>query len=301
MANITLAFSENAVKEMFKSVRDSVNVSKSDGCTGAFSATYNAGFHLEGGEIDLKDSPEEVKISELDVVYDPLSVNLSVDIPEITIGGFCIFWLPIAGCIVRAPVITLFSANPDISIPINLSGLIESEISGGFDLKIKYFDDPANAGMNVYQAHENNVADKWRFHLDPRWIDLDIIDISDTIGNILDSFINTFVNGVLGGLPDWAKDVLSWLLGGLVDIIREILDIGDDIDEWISDLLGVSFGLFDFIVAAVGDYFANKIPLYELENPYPILPKDTNPPVLLPISGFDVDIDDDEIILNANV
>lgn len=299
MANITLALSENAVKELFENVRDNFHISKSGGSTGAFSATYNVGVRLEGGTIDLKDSPDEVKINELDVVYDPLSVNLSVDIPEITIGGFCILWIPIKGCILHAPEISLFSANPDINIPLNLSGLIESEISGGFDIKVKYFDDPANAAMNVYQAHQNNVADKWRFHLDPRWIDLDIIDISDTVGNILDSIVNTFINGVFGGLPDWAKDILSWLLGGIVDIVRGILDIGDDIDEWLSDLLGVSFGLFDFIETAIADYFANKYPLYELENPYPILQGD--PAVLLPISNFSIDIADEEIVLSADV
>lgn len=299
MSNITLAFSENAVKELFKTVRDSIHIVKSGGSTGTFSATYNAGIRLTGGIIDLKGSPDEIKINELDVVYDPLSVNLAVNIPEIKIGGFCIIPNPFGGCILRAPEIKLFSANPDINIPINLSGLIESEISGGFGLKVKYFDNPANASMNVYQAHQTNLADKWRFHLDPRWIDLDIIDISDTVGNILDSIVNTFINGVFGGLPGWAKDILNYLLGGLVDIVRGILDIGDDIDEWLSDLLGTSFGLFDFITNTVSDYFANKYPLYELENPYPILPG--NPAVLAAITNFAVDINDTEIILTADV
>ena len=299
MSNITVALSEKAVKELFEKVRDTIHISKSGSSSGTFSASYNAGIRLEGGTIDFKNSPDEIKINELDVVYDPLSVNLSVDIPEIKIGGFCIFWLPIKGCVLRAPEISLFSANPDINIPINLSGLIESEISGGFNIKIKYFDNPANAALNVYQAHAADLADKWRFHLDPRWLDLDIIDISDTVGNILDSIVNTFINGVFGGLPGWAKDILEYLLGGLVDIVRGILDIGDDIDEWISDLLGTGFGLFDFILTQVGDYLANKYPLYELENPYPILPGD--PPVLLPIANFATDITDDEIILMADV
>jgi hypothetical protein len=299
MSNITVALSEKAVKELFEKVRDTIHISKSGSSSGTFSASYNAGIRVEGGTIDFKNSPDEIRISELDVVYDPLSVNLCVDIPEKKIGGFCILWIPIKGCIVHAPEISLFSASPDINIPINLSGLIESEISGGFGINIKYFDNPANAALNVYQAHKADLADKWRFHLDPRWLDLDIIDISDTVGNILDSIVNTFINGVFGGLPGWAKDILSYLLGGMVDIVRGILDIGDDIDEWISDLLGTGFGLFDFILTEVGNYFANKYPLYELENPYPILPGD--PPVLLQISNFTTDITDDEIILMADV
>jgi hypothetical protein len=42
--------------------------------------------------------------------------------------------------------------------------------------------------------------------------------------------------------------------------------------------------------------------LFELENPYPILPaEDANPPVLLNISNFAVNIDDEEIILTADI
>lgn len=298
MANIDLAFSENAVKELFSTLRDSVHITKSGSSSGTFRASYNVGVRLEGGRIDLKDSPDEVKLNELDVVYDPLNVTLEVDIPEVCVGGFCLIPTPF-GCLVRAPRICLFSANPDISIPLNLDGLIESEISGGFNVDTKFFDNPDGSGMNPYEAYDDDVLDKWRFHLEARWLDLDVIDVSDTVGNILDAIIDRFINGIFGGLPGWAKDILSWILGGISDIIRGILDIGDDLSEWISDLLGESFGLFDFILNKVADYFLNKYHLYEIDTPYPILPG--TPPVLLPIGSVSTDITDDEIVLSLNI
>lgn len=300
MPNIDLAFSESAVKELFNTVRDSIHITKSGSSSGSFRASYNAGVRLEGGKVDLKNSPDEIKINELDVVYDPLNVTLEVDIPEVCVGGFCLVWIPIKGCIVRAPRICLFSANPDISIPINLDGLIESEISGGFEIETKFFDNPAGTGLNPYQAYTANALDKWRFHLKARWLDLDIIDFSDTIGNILDAIIDNFINGIFGGLPGWARSVLSWLLHGISDIIRGILDIGDDIDEWLSDLLGVSFGLFDFILEKVTNHFSSQYPLYEIDTPYPILPGTTTP-VLLPINSVSTDITDDEIVLSIDI
>jgi len=301
MPNIDLALSESAIQQVFSTLKNELHFTKSGSSSGNFRASYNVGVRFEGGKLDLKDSPDEIKLSELDVVYDPLNVNLQVDIPELCVGGFCIIpKIFTSGCLVRAPRICLFSANPDINIPINLDGLIESEISGGFNAAVKFYNNPAGNGMNPYQAHKNKVANKWRVHLNARWIDLDIIDISDTIGNILDSLIDRFIDGIFGGLPSWAKEVLSWLLHGISDIIRGILDIADDIDEWISDLLGVSFGLLDFIADFVGNKLSNDNPLYEIDTPYPILPDDEFP-VLIPIKNIVTDVKNDELVLSLDV
>lgn len=298
MANINLAFSENAIQQAFNTVRDSIHITKSGSSTGRFRASYNAGIRLAGGEIDLKNSPDEVKISELDIIYDPLNVRLEVDIPEICIGGFCIIPKPWGGCFVRAPRICIFSSNPDITIPINMNGLIESEISGAFQIEERFFNNPANAGLNAFQAYAANLSNEWQFFLKARWIDIDLIDIADTVGNILDSIIDNFINGIFGGLPGWARNILSWLLHGVSDIIRGILDIGDDIDEWFSDLLGVSFGLFDFIIDEIANRFLNTNPLYKIPTPYPIIP---SLPVLLPINSISHDITDDEFIISVDI
>jgi len=91
MSHINLAISEPTFKDIFEKLRDSIAISTSDsGSFGPFSASYNAGIKLENGDIDLRDAPDRVLIDELDVVLDPLSLNLDIDIPEVCIGGFCI-------------------------------------------------------------------------------------------------------------------------------------------------------------------------------------------------------------------
>lgn len=299
MPTIQLAISENSMKTVLQNLITNFQFSKSGSSTGNFRASYNVGARLTGGTIDLKDTPDEVVLKEIDILWNPLNVTLEVDIPQVCVGGFCIIPNPFGGCWVRAPQICLFTANPDISIPLNLNGLITSEVSGGFYPEIKYFDEPANNGMNSYQAYNANLMDKWQIFLKARWIDLDIIDIADSVGNLLDSIIDNFINGIFGGLPGWAKDILSWLLHGISDIIRGILDIGDDISEWISDLLGVSFGLFDFLLQAIGNYISSSHPLYQISNPYPIIAG--NNPVLIPIENIATDITNDEFVINVTI
>ncbi len=303
MAHINLAASEKAFKGLFENLRDSLAVSTSDsGSFGPFTASYSAGIRLEGGSIDLKDSPDEVHISELDVVIDPLTLTLGIDLPEICVGGWCIIPSPFGGCWVRLPEICIFSANPDITIPLDLSGIITSEISGAFDIDASYFTNPAHAGMSDHQAFFSGNQHEWQFFLDPIWIDFDLIDISDTVGNILDSAIEFAIDGLLGWLPGWVRDALSWLLGGIVDVVRGLLDIVDDIDEWLSDLLGVSFGLFDFILTWVADELAKNFPIFKFEDPYPILaPAPGQIPVLVPVLNVDVDIDETELIISGDI
>lgn len=299
MSNIKIALAEAAVQELYDDITDEFHVVKSGSSSGRFRATYNAGVRLDGGKIRFQNNPDRILLDEIDVVYDPLNVNLEVDLQERCVGGFCIIPKPFGGCILRAPRICLFDDNPDIRIPLNLDGLIESEISGGFTVDVRYFNNRANSGLNKYDAYAQDKLDSWNVHLGVDWIDLDILDVSDTVGNILDRIIDRFVDGIFGWLPDWAESLLSSFLGGLVDIIRGILDIGDDIGEWLSNLLGTSFGLFDFILEKLGEYLGNRFPVYKIPTPYPIMPG--SQPVLLPIRNIQTDITNSELIIEANI
>lgn len=302
MSHFTVAASENTFRKMFETVRDNVSETTSGNENlGPFSVAWNIGFHLEGGSVDLQ-SDNSVLISELDVVYDPLSVTLGIDIPEVCIGGFCILPTPF-GCAIRLPRICIFSADPDISLPLDLSGLVESEISGSFRIKTRYFVDPARtAGMTNLDAEDAGVPNKWQFLLDPIWLDIDPLDIADTVGNILDQAIDNVVDGLLGWLPGWAKDLIKAILGSFVDLIRAILDIADDVQEWLSNLLGVSIGVLNFVLNTVADYFADRYPILEVEDPYPILDYEgTLIPVKIPLLDMAVNVTDDEMILAADV
>jgi hypothetical protein len=109
-------------------------------------------------------------------------------------------------------------------------------------------------------------------------------------------------------------DLIADLLGSIVDLVRVILDIGDDIQEWLEDLLGVSLGLENIIGQALIEHFVTDEPLFELEDPYPILGEAPNPndkqgqpplpklvPVKLPIRDLTVSNNDVELILEGNV
>jgi len=302
MSDFTVAVSEGTFKSLFAQVRDNVGESTAGSeDLGPFTVSWNVGFHLEDGSVDLQ-AGNSVLIDELDVVYDPLVLTLGIDIPEICIGGFCIIPSPF-GCILRAPKICVFSANPDISLPLNLSGLIESEISGAFQIDTRYFNDPGRTpAMTNLDAEDAGVPNKWQFLLDPIWLDIDPLDIADTVGNILDQAIENAVDNLLGWLPGWAKDLIKAILGSVVDLVRAILDIADDIDEWLSNLLGVSIGLLDFVLTVVADYFANRYPLFEFEDPYPILGYEgVLIPVKVPLRNVGVTVDDKEMTLAADV
>jgi hypothetical protein len=317
MPQVRVAASEEAFRKLFNKIVEKFVFEAADTADlGPFTAGYDVRLHLQGGSIDLR-GDNTVQIKELDIKWDRLTLSLGIDIPELCVGGFCIIPNPFDGCILRAPRICVFSDDPDIQITLPLGDLITSEISITGTLLTKYFvntDRPA--GMDQWDAQnaDPKLYNKWQLFLDPQTVDVDIIDVADTVGDLLDDAINALVDGLLGGLPDWAKDLIKAILGPIVDVVRAILDIGDDIQEWISDLLDVSFGLLDLIGQFVADYFASRNPLFELEDPYPILDKAPNPnnqqgqpplrdlvPVKLPIRELTVFNNDVEMILEGSV
>lgn len=302
MSHVTIAASEAAFQELFGALRDGFSWSASDSADfGPFTASYAAAAHLEGGTVDLR-ADNTIRIGELDIKWDTLSVSLGIDIPQVCVGGFCIIPTPF-GCALRAPRICVFSADPDISLPLDLSGLLTSEISVIGSLVVSYWTDPARPpGLSDIQAEIAGQANQWKVFIDPESIDLDLLDIADIVGDLLDDAINAAVNGLLGPLPGWVKSLILAILGPIVDLIRAILDIGDDIQEWISDLLGVSFGLFDLILTVIADYFASRNPVWQFEDPFPILAASGGLiPVKVPVRDLAASVTDVEMVVTANV
>ena len=156
--------------------------------------------------------------------------------------------------------------------------------------------------MSDHDAQDANVPSKWQLYLNPGWLDIDLIDFADTVGNILDAAIDAAIDGLLGGLPGWVRGLIRAILGPIVALIRAILDLADDIQEWLSNLLGVSLGLFNTIVTLVADYFAKRYPFLEFEDPIQVLDPEVNLiAVKVPIRDLDVLITDDEMVVTANV
>lgn len=302
MSHITVAASEKAFRELFAVLRDSISFSDSNsGNFGPFSASYSVAFHLEDGTVDLQDG-NKVAIKELDIKWDKLEAGVGFDIPEICVGGWCILPTP-WGCAIRLPKICVFSKNPDIGITLDLSGIITSEISATASPVVKYRVDPARPpAMLDLDAEAAGIPNKWQLFIDPVTVDVDLFDVADIVADLLEKAVKTAINNILFFLPDWAKGLIWAILGPVIDLIRAILDLPDDIAEWFSNLLGVSLGLINTIATVVADHFAKEYPIYELEDPYPILPASSGLiPVKIPIKNLAVQVNSKEMILRADV
>jgi hypothetical protein len=300
VSEITVAASEDAVKDLFGVMRDGFSFAAADSVDfGPFSAWYDVAFHLEDGEVDLR-SNNTVAIEELDVKWDNLAVGIGFDIPEICIGGWCVLPTPF-GCALRVPRVCVFSADPDIAIGLDL-GFLTSEVSIAASPVTRYFVDPSQPpGMTPIQAENAGIPNMWQIFLDPTAVDVDPIDVADTVGDLLEDAVNAAIDALLPG-PAWLRDIIRGILGPIIDLVRAILDIPDDIGEWFSDLLNTSFGLLNQITTAILDFFAGQNALFEFEDPYPILPATGGLiPVKIPITDFAVRVTDEEMVVEADV
>ncbi len=313
MAQITIAANEKILKALFEAARDKIQINLSDDTgPGTVTVGYSIKAHLENGSIDLQ-SDNTIKVSELDITWDVLDLIFELDLPEKCIGGFCIIPSPFGGCILRAPKICIFEDDPDIKFTMSLGGIITSEISFIADLRTKYNVNPALPyGMNPWDAQDSvpSLANHWQIFLNPFPTDIDLFDVPEMVHDLLDGILNAVIDTILSPLPGWAKDLIRYLFGSLIDIIRDILDIPDDINEWIKDILINTFGLNHEIRDYIFNNFMYNFPVHEIEDPYPmlgakVLDNNGTPellvPVKVPVQDLKAYNNDQEIIIEANI
>jgi hypothetical protein len=171
-------------------------------------------------------------------------------------------------------------------------------------LKPVYFVDPARLpSWSDLDAEFNGHPNKWRIFIDPVFVHVDPIDIPATLANVIENLVKDAIENLFPSwLPGWAKDLLLAALGPILDLIKSILGFVDDITDFISDLLGNTFDLLGLIETAVADYFAAQYPIYDFEDPYPILPAGGGLiPVKIPIRDLDSHVNSKEMIVTANV
>ena len=132
---------------------------------------------------------------------------------------------------------------------------------------------------------------------------MDPIDIPATIGNVLENAVEDAIDNFFPSwLPGWAKDLVWAFLGPILDFVKGILGIFDKIEDFIQDLLGNTFNLLVLLETAVADYFANKYPIYEFEDPYPVLPSSGGLiPVKIPIRDLSATVNSKEMVVLADV
>lgn len=322
MADLTVAVSESAFQRLFVVLRDSIRWEAQDNTNfGPFTAGYHVKGHLEGGSVDFR-ADNSVLIDELDVRWDKFQFTLGLDIPEICVGGGCINmpW-PIPD--ICLPRWCVFSANPDISISPDLAAFVAQELSAAGRPVVRYYDasipppviDPCGFLRDILV--DNSIIDpfpdhnQWHIYLNPDFIDLDLFDFADVVGNLIENALTAAVTALLPG--GWVRDLILAIIGGVADFIRWLLDIPDEIDEWLSDLFNISFGLGDLLIQLIGEFFGACVPLVRVDDPLEVLAKEISTSVLLsgtpvelvPVSvsvrNLSVRVDDVEMVLQADV
>lgn len=322
MAHFVVAASEAAIQQLFDVLVKNVAWEQQDSTNfGPFTAGYHIQGHLEGGSIDLR-GDNTVQIKELDIKWDKLEVSLGLDIPEICVGGGCIPmpW-PIPD--ICLPKVCVFSKDPDVEIKPDFAAFVAQEISFTGSMDARYFDAslPVPPGFNPCQLLQdvlidNDIVDpfpdhnQWHIFIDPQTIDVDLFDFPDIVGDLIEDALTDAITDLIPG--GWVRDLILAIIGGVADLIRTILDIPDDIDEWLSDLFNISFGLFDFLATLIMDFFGNCVPIFRIDDPLEIMPAEvstsvllSNAPVLLvpvtvPVRNLDVHVTDVEMVVQAD-
>lgn len=331
MAHIQVALSERTFVTALELLRGNFrirHVSSRD--LGTYTATLDLDAHLTGGEIGIRDDGL-VQLKQLDLRWDRLSVSLDIPIPELCVGGGCVTIPGPLTSMICFPQVCAFSDDPVITVAIDLAPYVAQELSVSGRVDVRRWDpdaiepgfDPCKPLVDLLDADAlaDLVADQpllaeagifapfptdrrqWHVHLVPGPIDLDLIDLPDIVGDLLEKQIAEAVGQLLP--TGWARNVILGAIGDMAEFSRWLLDIPDSTEEWLMDLLDVSFGLHDSIMHAVGAYLGECLPLLRLEDPFEIMPEqegdDAHIAVLVPLEHVEVSANDDELILSITI
>lgn len=323
MSHINAAVSENAFRKSFELLRDSLRWNKSGSTDfGPFTAGYHVRGHLEGGSVDFRND-NTIQFKEIDIKWDQLQVTLGIDIPGLCVGGGCID-LPWPLPDICLPEYCVFGDNPDVSISPDFAAFVAQEISFTGSIQARYYDaslppppwyNPcallrsALTSANIIEALPNH--NQWQLFIDTQTVDIDLFDFPDIVGDLFENALTNAITNIIPG--GWVRDLVLYLIHGIAQLIRTILDIPDDIQEWLSDLFNVSFGLFDFLVQMILDFFGNCVPIYRIDDPFEIMAAEVNNSVLLsgapvtlvpvkiPIRNLAVGVSDVELAVQADI
>ncbi len=301
MSDITLAASAAAFQQIYNDVVQKFTYSKSGSASfGPFSASYAIKLHLADGSVTLNNN-DTIDVSGLEVVFDTLTAEVCFTLPGWCVGGFCIVPDPWNGCLVSFPGFCIggFSICPEI----DLSGLVSEVTDFDAGIVVNYYVDPARQpGWSDLDAEMHGHPNKWQVFLNPTLVDLNPIDVPATIANVLENAVKQAIeNAIPSWVPGWAVDLLWDIIGPIIDVIVEALGIVGDIADWFENLLDSTFNLLTIIETAIADYFASQYPLYQFEDPYPVLPATNLIPVKIPIRDLTATIDAEELVVQANI
>jgi len=302
MADLTIAVSEAVCAKTLEVVVANFGLDVADGANfGGFIAGYDGRLVLKGGTLELRDDGT-VRLRELDARWDKLDFTLGVTMPEVCFGGGFVD-LPFGT--VHLPGINVFSGDPSVSVTVDLAPFVKHELSLVARPLIQHFDPATTAiGKHCQQLHTaldiDDTKPQWRVFCDPQTIDLDPFDFADTVGDLFEQALTDAVDALLPRGP--LHDLILAAIGSVADLLRTLLDIPDDISEWLSDLFNVSFGVFNLILQFVADFFGKCVSFFQLDDPYPMFPKTSElAEVMVPIQHLTATVSDVELVVTADI
>ena len=281
--DLLAAIDESVVNKMFEKIKEDfkqvVNVDKSSGRYRIFGRIT---FDVPRGDIlFVPGSSSFVRIDELDIRTD-IDLTMQITLPEIALPSVCIP-IPCNGEVCTPKIVLIPSTR--INIPLILPP-ITSEISAD--------------GMIVPEL--DSPAGKWllKLQLNPLTVDLDLVDIADTMGDLFESA----ARNILGNLFGPVGDIIYSIIGDPIEwLIRTVLDITDDITEWfmrfLSDTLGLHGILADFLVKITG-----KIVVSEIDENMEILQDEysSSTPMTIRVADIVLDVNaDHELMLGVTI
>jgi len=284
MPDLVVAVNEETLQQVFRKAVDTapaVDKPNLEWTWANLKVTGHINFTLANGDLELL-SDGHVKVSELDIVWHTLDFTFWIEIPEVCVGGWCIE-TPWPWPDICFPEWCLFGFW--VGFPLNMpADGIHSEVSGTFDLLV--FHPP----------------DVWKIILDPDGpIDVDVFDLADSIGPLFHNALEDGLNGLLF-VPDWVIDFLWDVIGAPVEwLLSTVLDIGDDLQEWLEGVLKINVGLENVLASSVLALLDDFV-LKEIKEPYELLPASgPNPPVKVRFSSLTIGNTDEELVVTVDL
>lgn len=159
--------------------------------------------------------------------------------------------------------------------------------------------------MNDWDAFDASVPNHWHLYIDPLTIDLDLFDIADAVGDLLEEALDAALDTILGPLPQWAKDLITAILGPIIDVVRAILTLGTtsrsgSLSSWAS---ASGWGTWS---SNCWRTISRRSGRSSSCDPVPVLQPQVLPatpliPVLVPMEFIGVQVTGEELILEADI
>ncbi|CUR57313.1 hypothetical protein NOCA240047 [metagenome] len=317
--DLTVAASEDFLRRFFTAFvsgfRMNFSSPASAPATGGVSIGYDVTVEgLQVGSFDLR-ADNTVRVSEIDVRWETVVVTLEANLPQLCLPG---------------NTVCIFGRNPDLSITLDLSEHLRSELSLTASPLVTFARHPQRGTKDLWQAFHTEAGtqiqpptdgrwgllDRWQIYLDAQSVDIDVFDLPDMVGDLFEQAVKDAVDAALAPLDPVSRAAMELLLGPVVQFVRDALDIPDDFSEWLADQLHHSVGLGNSLATWALNYF-KWLQLYELPEAVPLSlvtppppgappagspPPATNnlDPVMLPISFVEVKVDAAELTVQAD-